>query len=254
MEGLKRVCLLTGASGLLGSAFIERQVDNYQIVAVHDQNPIWFPTQDQEWVDPLAPLHRTCAITRRVYSMKADLSRPAEIDRLVTEVISRFGGVDLVVNGAAVYAWSHLAGAHALNDADKVVGVNIMAPLRISVRVAQLFWRSNPDDNIRANRNIVNVSSTSGSLVHPDLGLGLYGMTKAALNHLTYYMASDFWDIGVRVNALAPTTFPAAIPTETVVEAILRLDESTETGQIVPLHDRCSGASKHDGATRPTSI
>lgn len=39
---MTRVCLLTGASGPLGTALIERYADRYQIVAVHHRRPLYF--------------------------------------------------------------------------------------------------------------------------------------------------------------------------------------------------------------------
>jgi NAD(P)-dependent dehydrogenase (short-subunit alcohol dehydrogenase family) len=72
--------------------------------------------------------------------------------------------------------------------------------------------------------------------MYPDLGQSLYGTSKAALNHLTYHLANEFWDLGVRVNSIAPDTFPGRIPTEEVLEAILVLDTSNQTGQVVRLY------------------
>jgi NAD(P)-dependent dehydrogenase (short-subunit alcohol dehydrogenase family) len=233
VEPVKRVCLLTGASGLLGSAFIQRYADRYQIVAVHNREPLSFPTQEQQFVDPLDPSRPLSANGRSVYSIRADISIAAEIDRLVFEVITRFGGVDLLVNGAAVRAWRHLLSAGSLQDDEEVFRVNLLAPLRVSVTLANTFFRLDPTANLALNRNIVNISSTAGLLVYPDLGQALYAASKAALNHLTYHLASEFWDIGIRVNAVAPDTFPGRSSLDEVLAIITGLDEAHETGRVV---------------------
>ena len=49
VEAMKRVCLLTGASGSLGTAFIERYAATYRIVAVHHRSPVQFATADQRF-------------------------------------------------------------------------------------------------------------------------------------------------------------------------------------------------------------
>jgi NAD(P)-dependent dehydrogenase (short-subunit alcohol dehydrogenase family) len=124
-----------------------------------------------------------------------------------------------------------------MDAADSVMRVNVFGPLRLSIGIANRFWRLDPDANLENNRNIVNVSSTSGIFVYPDLGQGLYAMSKAALNNLTYHLASDLWDIGIRVNAVAPDSFPSRISTDAVLDAIVDFDQSDETGQVLPLYN-----------------
>lgn len=236
MEDMKRVCLLTGASGLLGTAFIKRFSDQYRIIAVHNRNTLQSATQEQVYIDPLFPPMEITANNHAVYSVRADISKQGEIERLIDEVMARFGRVDLLVNGAAVHAWSHLLNPGALGTVEVQMNVNVIAPVRLAVGLAQAFWHSNLDANVRLNRNIINISSTAGLFVYPDQGQAAYAMSKAALNHITYHLASEFWDIGIRVNAVAPDTFPSRISTEAVLEAIIGLDSSNQTGQVLPLY------------------
>jgi NAD(P)-dependent dehydrogenase (short-subunit alcohol dehydrogenase family) len=69
--------------------------------------------------------------------------------------------------------------------------------------------------------------------VHPDSGQAVYAASKIALDHLTYHLASQLWDIGVRVSALAPNTFPALVDTQRVPNAIVACDRRDQTGEIV---------------------
>jgi len=48
-------------------------------------------------------------------------------------------------------------------------------------------------------------------------------------------MASEFRDLGVRVNAVAPDTFPGRVSTAEVLDAVLAFDKSQQTGQVVPV-------------------
>jgi NAD(P)-dependent dehydrogenase (short-subunit alcohol dehydrogenase family) len=235
LEDVNRVCLLTGGSGLLGGAFIERYAARYRIVAVHHRSAIPFATQEQQFVDPLFPSREIDANRNAVYAIRADIASFDEIDRVVSEALSRFRRVDLLINGAAVRSWSPLLAAGALDTAETSWQVNVLAPLRFSVALAQRFWCFEPSENLRFNRNIVNISSTAGLFVYPDLGQALYGTSKAALNHLTYHLASELWDIGIRANAVAPDTFPGRVSKESVLDTIVRLDDSEQTGHIVRL-------------------
>jgi NAD(P)-dependent dehydrogenase (short-subunit alcohol dehydrogenase family) len=232
---MKRLCLLTGASGSLGKSFVERYASQYQIAAVHHQNPIGFATQDQEFVDPLQPEREIEANGHAVYALRADLSRRHEIDRVVSEVVGRFGKVDLLINAAAVRYFSPLLKPGAIDCAEALFQINLLAPLRLSVGLAQALWRSNPADNLKQNCNIINISSTAGLFVYPDLGQTLYGTSKAALHHLTYHLASEFWDIGVRVNSIAPNSFPGIVRTQRVLEAIAAFDGGNQTGEVLRL-------------------
>jgi NAD(P)-dependent dehydrogenase (short-subunit alcohol dehydrogenase family) len=232
---MKRTCLLTGASGLLGTAFIERCAERYRIIAVHNSNPVRFASQDQRFVDPLEPRRKIPANAHAVHAIRADLSRPDEIERVVDEVTARFGQVDLLINGAAVRGWTPLLAPHALDGLDLTVSVNLTAPLRLTVGLARRLWAADPKSNVRENRNVINLSSSAGLFVYPDLGQSVYAATKAALNHVTYHLASELWHIGIRVNAIAPDTFPGRVATESVLDEIIALDGSDRTGQLAPL-------------------
>jgi NAD(P)-dependent dehydrogenase (short-subunit alcohol dehydrogenase family) len=207
---MKRVCLLTGASGLLGTAFIERYADCYAIAAIHHRSPVRFATQDQEFVDPLCVSSELAINNHAVYGIRANLREAEDLNRAIAEVKEHFGQVDLLVNGAAVRYWSGMLEPGGIERAAELLDVNVVAPLRLAVAVARTFWMSDPEENVRRNRNVVNISSTAGLFVYPDLGQALYATSKAALNHLTYHLASELWDFGIRVNAIAPDTFRAA--------------------------------------------
>lgn len=232
---MKRVCLLTGASGLLGTTFSERFASCCQIVAVRNRNEICFATQEQVFVNPLFPEIKVPANDDAVYAIRADLSKPVEIDCITGEVLARFGGVDLLINAAGLSCWAGLVSPSALDLAEAILQVNVLAPLRLSVGIAQKFWQMDPAENLRLNRNIVNVSSAAGVVVYPDVGQAIYATSKAALNHLTYHLASEFWDMGIRFNAVAPDAFPGRASAAEVVESIVGLDCSEQTGQIVPI-------------------
>lgn len=229
---MSRICLLTGASGLFGTAFIESFAERYEIVGVHHHTPIAFATQEQKFVDPLEPWTPIALNDRAVHALEANLSRQSDVDRVVETVLSRFGRVDLLVNAAGCRHWSPLLAADALAPAQEVFEVNALAPLRLSVALAQRFWQFQQEANVEANRNVVNISSSAGTYVYPDLGQTLYAASKAAVNHVTYHMASELWDIGVRVNAVAPNTFPGRVPIEDVLGAVLELDEADVTGEV----------------------
>lgn len=128
------------------------------------------------------------AVARRV-----DVSSRDELEDLA-EWTSRVVAVpDIWVNGAGL---SYL---HNLLDTDvekaaRLVAVNMLGP----------YWGSIAAARIMSGKggSIINISSGGGSKPLP--GIGLYGMTKAAVNSLTWTSAAEFGPLGVRVNAIAP--------------------------------------------------
>jgi NAD(P)-dependent dehydrogenase (short-subunit alcohol dehydrogenase family) len=232
---MTRVCLLTGASGPLGTAFIERYAGDYQIVAVHHRRPVFFATQHQEFINPLdGPGSRCQENALRVHTIRADIARSQAIDEVVHQTLDRYGRVDMLINAAAVRHFSPLEAAPDA-DAAHVFCLNVLAPLRLSVALARAFWRADIAANREFNRNILNVGSTAGLYVYRGGGQALYAASKAALHHLTYHLASEFRDLGVRVNAIAPNTFPHYVATEEVLDAMVYFDASAETGQVKQL-------------------
>jgi NAD(P)-dependent dehydrogenase (short-subunit alcohol dehydrogenase family) len=227
---------LTGAGGRLGNEFCRRYAERYDILAVYRTRRPTVPSQDEQFVDPLAPDAPVPENRSRVYTVHADLKQDGEVERIVELALARYGRVDLLVNNAAFSRWhpTGLAdGDGALDDLDRHFAVNVGVPLRLAVRLAQQSWRTGDLDNRAANRNVVNVSSLGGAKVFPGSGQGVYAASKAALNMLTRHLAIEFATFGVRVNALAPNSFPELVPTARVADQIVRLDDETVTGQVL---------------------
>jgi len=124
----------------------------------------------------------------------ADVTRREELEALADFAVERRGRLDVWINGAGI---SYL---HTLLDTDpdkaaRTIAVNLMGPYWGSVAAARVM-------KDRGGGSIVNISSGGGAKPLP--GIGLYGMTKAAVNSLTWTSAAEFGPMGIRVNAVAP--------------------------------------------------
>lgn len=232
--GDRRVCLLTGAGGVLGDEFCRRWAAEYDIVAVCRQRVPGVPSQHEQYVDPLAPQQELAENAAAVHVVYADLDDPADVERVVEVALARFGRIDLLVNNAAYqghYPTSMVDGGTALADLEQHLRSNVLAPFRLAVHVAQEHWLHRAAENRARGRNVINVSSTAGVRIYPFRGQAGYAASKAALNALTGHMAHEFGTFGVRVNALVPESFPQLVATAEVAAAIVRLDRSTATGE-----------------------
>jgi NAD(P)-dependent dehydrogenase (short-subunit alcohol dehydrogenase family) len=232
----KRVCLLTGASGKLGTAFCRMLASKYHIAAVYRRNPPQVPSQHQRYIDPLDLATSIPENDHSIFAIQADLTDDKELARIVELTLARFGRIDLVVNAAVHYVFAPIV------DSDRLLEnlypqflVNTMVPLKLATQVARSFWRDRDQENIRMNRNVINVSSVSGLHIYPYKGQSVYSASKAALNYLTRHMACEFRTFGIRVNAAAPTSFPQIVSVESVVQALFHLDQGDMTGKILIL-------------------
>ncbi|MEV5836658.1 SDR family oxidoreductase [Nocardia sp. NPDC052112] len=230
----RRVCLLTGAGGALGDTFCRGLYTDYDIIAVCRNRTPAAPSQLEWFVDPFEPEKPVPENASRIFVIKADLTVAGAVERVVDIALARFGHIDLLVNNAAHSRFQPrgiVDGDAALDEFDPHFALNVGVPLRLSTRLAQRSWVHTGDENRARNRNVVNVSSLSGSRVDPG-GQALYAASKAALNHLTRHIAAEFDEFGVRANAIAPNGFPASVVTEQVVRAIVELDRGEMSGEI----------------------
>lgn len=118
-----------------------------------------------------------------------------QLAKLVEKTVSVYGGVDILVNNAAsnpVFGPSLDADGGAF---DKIMQANVKAPFELS----KLCY---PSMKVRGGGSIIMVSSIAGHT--PDPGLGLYSVSKAAMNMLTKVLAKEWGTDGIRVNAICP--------------------------------------------------
>ena len=152
---------------------------------------------------------------------------------------------DLLINAAADirfygdlrHAWKYLT------SAQDQLHLNAIVPVLLASFFVDHFWKYDAEQNKRFNRNIINVSSVSGLNIYRGFGQGVYSASKAALNYLTCHQAAEYETIAVRANAVCPADFPGTIATEVVVDEIVRIDNSNESGKVFLLDERGSRAT-----------
>src|SRR5207253_7643860 len=93
--------------------------------------------------------------------------------------MAAFGRIDILVNNAAIRVRRPF-GEFTPQEFDQVVAVNLRAPFLLGQEVAPIMKQN------RGGR-IINIASQMGSIAEQNLAL--YGLTKAALIHLTMSMA-----------------------------------------------------------------
>ncbi|MCU1692865.1 MAG: family oxidoreductase [Frankiales bacterium] len=139
----------------------------------------------------------TATSSRPALGLRCHVGRWADCDRLVDEVEARFGRLDVLVNNAGMSPLYEDLQSVTEELFDKVVGVNLKGPFRLSVRAAALMQRE-------GRGAIVNITSIAA--VRPRAHQVPYALAKAGLNALTLAMAHACGP-EVRVNAVMAGPF-----------------------------------------------
>jgi NAD(P)-dependent dehydrogenase (short-subunit alcohol dehydrogenase family) len=123
----------------------------------------------------------------------ADVTKEADIERVVRETVAAFGGIDIVVNAAGIIANGTIENTQ-LADWDYMFNVNVRGPFYLMQKAMPYL--------IERKGNVVNVSSVTGIRAFPNVLA--YCASKAALDQLTHCTALEVAGKGVRVNAVNP--------------------------------------------------
>ena len=146
--------------------------------------------------------------------VQTDIAREADARRLTDEAVARFGGVDVLVNNAAVFVLKGLDAT--VEDWRQSLGVNVVGTALVTRYAAEAMKR-------RGAGAIVNLGSISSVVAQP--GFVAYSATKAALLQMTRNMALDLAPFRIRVNAVCPGTIVTQATERHRVQAGLSMDE-----------------------------
>jgi 3-oxoacyl-[acyl-carrier protein] reductase len=161
------VCLITGATGGIGSALADLlRAEDAQVVTVG----------------------------RSGGDVRADLARAGEPERVVRVTEEQFGRIDVLVNNVGV-AYQRSFEEVTDDDWDALWELNVMSYVR-TIRAAL------PGMKARGGGVIVNVSSTAGK--RPSTSMPDYSVTKAAVLSLSRLIADVYAKDGIRCNAVTP--------------------------------------------------
>ena len=120
-----------------------------------------------------------------------------DCDALFDTTLERFGRIDVLVNNAGMSPLYESLGAISEDLFDKVIGVNLKGPFRLSALAAEHMAA-------HGGGTIINVSSIAA--VEPSAAEVPYAVAKAGLNTLTVALAHMFGPT-VRVNGIMPGPF-----------------------------------------------
>lgn len=187
-EGLRldgKVAIITGGAGGIGSATARLMAERGARVALAD-------------IDSAGAERIAAEIGETAIGVALDLASEDSIKACVSQVMARWGRIDILHNNAAI-AGKVVAMDGSLHAMDTAVWDAIFT---VNCRGTMLMTRECLPHLIAAKGAIVNTVSGLGMQGH--VRQTAYGATKAALIQLTRTIATTYGPDGVRCNAVAP--------------------------------------------------
>lgn len=207
-----RVAIITGGAGLLGTRHAEAIAEMGGIPALVDLDADRVQTAAAKLVDQYGVAAR---------GFVADITRPEQVENLLTEAIQAFGRVDILINNASNNPKVEAQTAQALNwSRPEQFPLEVWnQDLAVGLTGAFLCSRTIGAEMARCGKGVIlNIASDLG-VIAPDQRIyrqpGLpeeaqfvkpvtYSVVKHGLIGLTRYFATYLADKGVRVNAISP--------------------------------------------------
>lgn len=184
-----KVVVITGGAGAIGSACAELAAHEGAHVVVADINE----------AGAIATAAHLRAAGRHAEAFALDLGDEASIRASLDFTVSRFGGVDALVNNAAALDLVR-HGDGGIENMDVAVWDETM---RINLRGTMLACKyAIPLMRARGGGSIVNVSS--GSAMRGSLSVSAYAASKSAIATLSQYVAAQHGHEGIRCNTIYP--------------------------------------------------
>jgi len=222
-----KVAVVTGASAGIGRAVFERfGAEGARLVGVG---------RNQANLDAAAEAAR--AAGGEAVTVAGDVSKLETAQRAVEAAVARFGGLDIVVNNAAV-GWTYEkikpGSMKPLAETPpelwrEILGINLDS-------VYYMIHEAIPEMRKRGGGAIVNVASVN-ALFQPDSATIDSGAAKAALVNVSKSLAQEFGARGIRVNNVSPgpVASEASIGAEGVAAPVGRYTTAEEVATLVVL-------------------
>ncbi len=131
------------------------------------------------------------ALGVRAEIIRANVGDPAKLDEMFDTIAANFGRLDILINNAASGVGRSILDID-IKAWDWTMNINTKAPLLCAQRAAKLMGKGG---------KIINISSLGSSFVWPTYAV--VGVSKAALEALTRYLAIELAPKGICVNAVA---------------------------------------------------
>jgi len=178
-----KVVMITGASRGLGRALAQAYAKEGASLVINSRS--------EESVHPVAEEAESSGA--EILALAADVSRGAEVEKLVDGAVQRFDRIDVLVNNAGLLGPRVPIEEYPEEEWRRVLDANLTAPFLLTKAVIP---------HMPEGGSIVNV--TSGVSVEGRAEWGAYSVSKFGVEGLTQILAAELRDRGIRANSVDP--------------------------------------------------
>ncbi len=171
-----------------------------------------------------------------------DVADAGQVERLVSDVVARYGRLDIAVNNAGVGAAGAKLADIADEEFDRVLTTNLRGVWLCMKHEIRQFLRQ------ESGGAIINMGSVLGHVaVSPksEYSVAHYVAAKHAIEGLTRTGAADYGQQGIRINTLAPGVVATAISDQLIMDEaplVSRWRDRTPLGRLASVADVVGGA------------
>ena len=160
-------------------------------------------------------------------AIPADLSTAEGQESLVAAINQKVDALDVLINNAGAN-WSAPFSEYPEKGYDKVMSINVKPIFFLTQALLPLLEKS---ASLERPACVINVGSIDGLRVS-QIDNSAYGMSKAAVHHLTKILAIKFANKGITVNAIAPGPFPSKMTKSMLDQAQAMVEKANPLGRI----------------------
>jgi rhamnose utilization protein RhaD (predicted bifunctional aldolase and dehydrogenase)/NAD(P)-dependent dehydrogenase (short-subunit alcohol dehydrogenase family) len=179
------VSVVTGAASGIGLEATIKLSQNGSVVVACDIDP-----DLKQIVNNMEP-----QIRANIYPVNVDISSEKEVSSLYRDIVSMYGGVDVLFNNAGVLRTAPIDET-TVEDVELSFRVNSMGVF-LMTREAFIIMKSQ-----KTGGNIV--FNITKNLTHPGVGMLSYGSSKAFSAQICHYVAKEGGPYGIRANIINP--------------------------------------------------
>ncbi len=199
MDSLESLFSLRGHRGLVTGASSGLGVECAKALALAGADVALVARREDRVKRIAAELAKAHGI--KAIGIGADVTREADLDRMMAESAAALGDIDILVNNAGVSPTGR-AENFKREAWDEAIAVNLTAPMMLSQRVARRLIETGKPGRI------INMVSIYASVASSVYRLSAYAASKAALANLTRQLAVEWAGYNILVNAIAPGWIP----------------------------------------------
>lgn len=180
-----KVAIITGASKGIGEAMARGLAANGAKVIVSSRK--------QDAVDKVASEIKSSG--GEATGIECHVGKREHMDQLIAKTVELYGGVDILINNAAINPFFGPITDTSEEVFDKVMDVNVKSCMILGNLCHPIMKE-------RGGGSVINIASVEG--LKPSTGLGIYSVSKAAVVMLTKSQAKEWGRDNIRSNAICP--------------------------------------------------